>query len=149
MTVKTKCVFGEGGSKKKITVLTKFKNKQMRRLLIAVLLVLVSAKNHCTENCNLCVGPWICSNCVEGSGKDNAWQWCFKCRKGCKRCKDKDAERTCLECETGWFMREKGNKVFVCEQCPVGCATCSNYDSCDTCQPGYYLKDNQCRSLFL
>lgn len=89
----------------------------------------------CPTTCQLCSGPRMCSLCAEGfhlqrSTELNEQGMCVPCLQ---------------RCPEGQFVMPlcSNNMDNRCADCSVGCATCSDARSCDTCVEGFSLTSDK------
>ncbi|KRW99950.1 Insulin-like growth factor binding protein, N-terminal [Pseudocohnilembus persalinus] len=82
------------------------------------------------------------------------------CTNNCYTCQTTPTEDStvCLSCDYPHFLSgtscvatcpagEYGNMAgYTCDSCPTECATCTDLNTCQSCQPGYYYYswDNSC-----
>ncbi|ELP89253.1 protein serine/threonine kinase, putative [Entamoeba invadens IP1] len=108
---------------------------------LVCLCVYVYAINNCKyDECNHCTAG-LCDGCKAGSHKDNAFYYCYKCRRECKYC---TAEDVCTECVDGYFLLDDSSNTKTCRKCPQSCTTCLSSSQCTSCKDGYYLQDGYC-----
>ncbi|EAR89451.2 EGF-like domain protein (macronuclear) [Tetrahymena thermophila SB210] len=51
-----------------------------------------------------------------------------------------------LTCQDGYYLYSDTYYIGICLQCNTNCLTCSSYTACLSCQPGYFLDENNiCR----
>ncbi|EAR97451.2 leishmanolysin family protein (macronuclear) [Tetrahymena thermophila SB210] len=94
----------------------------------------------CTSNLYLQPGNTCNSTCPSGYYQNSQNMTCTACSTGCKACSD---GKTCTQCDASSGYRQQGNS---CTLCASTCATCSssNPNSCQSCENGLYLFNNQC-----
>ncbi|KAL4494497.1 hypothetical protein ABPG72_019907 [Tetrahymena utriculariae] len=76
-----------------------------------------------------------CDVCLQGYIIED--KFCKKCPEYCEKC---SSVSQCTQCSQGYFL--KGN---ICQQCTpqMNCLTCLNESSCQSCEPGKFIKDDK------
>ncbi|KAL4463427.1 hypothetical protein ABPG72_003123, partial [Tetrahymena utriculariae] len=109
----------------------------------------------CKENCKSCTNYDNCSQCKPGfyffedtsdcqTCNINFKQFiatnqkCRNCNYSCQTCNGV-TEFNCLSCIQGYYLQNDGQ----CKICDQNCLNCSSKNICDTCQAGFYFKQNQ------
>ena len=81
-----------------------------------------------TDNCRLCEDP-LCEACDTYAGCND---------DGCIENASENTEGVC-QCELPFvYMQE----ILRCGTCVAGCETCSNEETCESCQSGYFLNED-------
>lgn len=115
----------------------------------------------CGESCQTCEpGPLsTCTSCFDGWYLDNSR--CLHCPHFCTSCL---SAQICQTCEPGFELhnnlctcppaayllgtnclgKSSGTLVIKVLDCPVICSSCTNFETCQSCQPGYVLENNNC-----
>ncbi|ELP90856.1 protein serine/threonine kinase, putative [Entamoeba invadens IP1] len=110
-------------------------------VFVFLALILVNAINNCYyDECGHCTAL-LCDGCKTGAYKDNAWYYCYKCRRECTTC---STEFWCNTCSAGYFLYYVGSGVQTCMPCANNCKTCSSLNQCDTCNDGFYMNNGNC-----
>jgi len=93
----------------------------------------------CSEHikfCDLCDSSGLCKSCQDGY-YPNAYGTCVSCGP-CATC----SPTGCSSCSVGYYYDQQ---VGYCEECSLGCNSCSSFDNCQVCDSSYYLdSDGHC-----
>ena len=86
-----------------------------------------------------------CRKCRQGFFLDKATNTCQKRQHQVENCRVYQSDSdNCEKCDAEFYFDRKRN---ICRRFPTGILNCSRYSSletCQQCQPGYYLQDNKC-----
>ncbi|KAL4456738.1 hypothetical protein ABPG73_014764 [Tetrahymena malaccensis] len=116
----------------------------------------------CNSLCQTCQNGSDCSRCKDGYYLNN--NTCLSCDSSCLTCKGSGPSQ-CIICSlTNSYISEMQNNKCIsfcdltqsqyvdysdsqqmyCRVCNKPCLTCNGSTSCNSCQSGYYLNNNQC-----
>ncbi|KAH0576091.1 Cysteine-rich membrane protein 2 [Spironucleus salmonicida] len=121
----------------------------------------------CDEKCATCTAADSCQTCANGNVLNG--NTCSACVSGqtmsctcgtskhcstcdsnemtkCKTCindYDPNGETPCEKCKPKYF-EDSTTSPSKCTACSSNCITCTSSTVCNTCEDGFYIKDNQC-----
>eukprot|EP01017_Pseudomicrothorax_dubius_P033023 TRINITY_DN437_c0_g4_i3.p1 TRINITY_DN437_c0_g4~~TRINITY_DN437_c0_g4_i3.p1 ORF type:complete len:522 (+),score=92.77 TRINITY_DN437_c0_g4_i3:129-1694(+) len=102
----------------------------------------------CPDNCRACGTDGKCTECVVGYGVKSADGTCERCstlKTGCSVCKDSK----CTACAAISSLGRTYNFITdSCVECPVGCAKCTDANTCTECSKNFVLQtDKSCKYM--
>ncbi|KAL4505912.1 hypothetical protein ABPG72_013673 [Tetrahymena utriculariae] len=96
----------------------------------------------CSHSCQQCINDFTCIKCYKNNFL--LYQQCYPCQvSNFKNCCFQNPIKGCNICKESYYKDDQNR----CMKCIQYCLTCSNGNSCDQCQKGYFYDQNQMKCI--